>query len=93
MFAVHETKCKLIGTHGTKCMLCKRNVELFELQWHHIKPKYASKREGREPDNSYENGSLLCASCHHMIHQYDYDDIRYKALTAIIMHNKKNPSS
>lgn len=86
---MHETKCILIDHHGLKCMLCKCETQLRKLQWHHIKPKYQSKREGQEPDNSYANGSLLCDTCHRKIHKFDWYSNEYQEFVAIILVNKQ----
>lgn len=86
---MHATKCELILRHGVKCMLCGEEKELKEIQWHHLKPRYASKREGFLADDSYENGSLLCRECHKLVHKYDYSDLRYKAYMILIIDSKK----
>lgn len=86
---MHETKCKLIERNGLRCMLCGKEVAYCNINWHHIKPKYASKEDGEQPDNSYSNGSLVCVECHQFIHQYSWHDEVYQNLMNIIRSNKK----
>lgn len=86
---MHETKALLIEKNGLRCMLCGRDVTYREINWHHIVPRYQAKREGREPDNSYENGSLLCLNCHSYVHSFDYKDPEYQALMKKVNQNKK----
>ena len=90
---MHATKCLLIERHGLKCMLCGRTVPLKDLQYHHIKPKYASKADGEPIDDSYANGSLACIECHHYIHLYSWWSFEYQHLMAIILDNKYHPTS
>ena len=81
---MHETKRLLILNNGCRCMLCGKEVPLRELNWHHIVPKSISRRKGQEPDDSYENGSLVCLKCHSYIHSFAYYDTRYQKLMRII---------
>ena len=90
---MHATKCLLIERHGLTCMICGEKTPLENLQYHHIKPKYASKAEGKPADDSYENGSLACVNCHHNIHLYDWGSFEYKQMTAKILENKYKPTS
>lgn len=85
---MHETKALLIMRNGLKCMGCGRETKLKDLQWHHIVPKYVSKQRNEPPDNSYENGSLLCIKCHGTIHKYLYWDEEYQLLCDLIEDNK-----
>lgn len=85
---MHETKALLIMRNGLRCMGCGKETKLKDLQWHHIVPKYVSRLNKQPPDNSYENGSLLCKSCHIQIHKYLYWDIEYQKLTDLIEDNK-----
>lgn len=85
---MHETKAQLILLNGMKCMGCGKATRLKDLQWHHIKPKYVSKACHEEPDNSYENGALLCKRCHVTIHKYLWWDKEYQLLTDLIEDNK-----
>lgn len=89
---MHATKCMLIERHGLKCMLCGRTVEYKDIQWHHIKPKYASKADGEPIDDSYENGSLICVDCHRYIHLYSWWGIEYHQLMSIVLSNKYSVS-
>ena len=82
-------KYAMIEKNGLRCMLCGKYFHYEQINFHHIKPKYASKREGKQPDDSYENGSLVCTSCHARIHSYDWKDKEYIAFMAIIRKNKK----
>lgn len=88
---MHETKCKLIVEHGLRCMMCGHEKALKDLQWHHIKPKYLSKANHEPPDDSYENGSLLCKECHVKLHRYLWWDDEYQLLTELIISNKNKP--
>ena len=85
---MHETKALLIVKHGLRCMGCGKDCELKDLQWHHLKPKYVSKAYHESPDNSYENGSLLCKRCHIEIHKYLWWDNEFQLLTDLIEDNK-----
>lgn len=85
---MHETKQELIARHGLRCMYCGKEVKYKDIQWHHIKPKYASKANHEEVDNSYENGSLLCTKCHMAIHKYLWWDEEYQIMTEVIEDHK-----
>jgi 5-methylcytosine-specific restriction endonuclease McrA len=85
---MHETKQELIVRHGLRCMYCGREVKYREIQWHHIKPKYVSKANHEEADNSYENGSLLCTRCHTAIHKFLWWDEEYQEMTRVIENHK-----
>jgi predicted HNH restriction endonuclease len=85
---MHQTKCELIVRYGTKCMLCGSDVGSM-VQWHHIVPRYVFKARGEQPDDSMENGSLLCPNCHVKIHKFKYKDMEYQTLTATIIRNKR----
>jgi len=86
---VHPTKEELIKRNGCRCMLCLKEVPYREIQWHHIVPKYYTTFMGLAPDNSYENGSLVCVSCHQKIHKYMYLDDEYQFMMDVIEGNKK----
>ena len=86
---MHETKALLIVRNGLRCMGCGREVELKDLQWHHIVPKYVSKVNKQPPDDSYENGALLCKRCHIEIHRYLFWEEEYQMLTDLIKDNKQ----
>lgn len=85
---MHPTKQELLNINGPRCMLCGKIYPLRELQWHHIVPKYVTTFMGRPPDNSYENGSILCLKCHARVHEYLYWDDEYQFLTDVIEDNK-----
>lgn len=76
------TKYELLQKHGTKCMICGKDVGKH-IQWHHIVPKYAGGRD------TYENGSLLCPLCHAEVHDFMYGDEEYTKTIEIILANKK----
>lgn len=82
------TKELLLKRYGKKCMICGKNYPLKYLEWHHIKPRYLFKRNGKPPDDSIENSAILCANCHTMIHKYMWEDDEYQNLTKIILQNK-----
>lgn len=86
---MHDTKALLITRNGLRCMLCGKQFPYRQLQWHHIIPKYVAKRDGGKPDDSYENGALLCLTCHMVVHDYTYWDKEYEELMKIIRSNKK----
>lgn len=90
---MHTTKYTLICNHGLRCMLCGEEKELKELQWHHIKPRYVSKACHEEPDDSPENGAILCKKCHVEIHRYLWWDDEFQLLTEIILRNKNESTS
>ena len=84
---MHETKCKLIEKNGLRCMYCGEEVPYNQINWHHIKPKYISKMYGELPDDSYENGALVCLNCHSKIHQYAWWDEEYHQMMKVIEGN------
>ena len=86
---MHQTKCELIMRNGLKCMGCCKEFPLKDLQWHHLKPKYVSKANHEQQDDSYSNGSLLCRKCHAEIHKYLWWDDVFQTMTSIIEGNKK----
>ncbi|MBQ8299908.1 MAG: HNH endonuclease [Clostridia bacterium] len=86
---MHATKALLILRNGLRCMGCGKVAEYKDIQWHHIKPKYASKANHEPVDDSYENGSLLCKRCHIEIHKYLWWDMEYQLLTDLIEDNKR----
>jgi hypothetical protein len=75
-------KLELLQKHGTKCMLCGKDVGKH-IQWHHLIPRYAGGLD------TYENGSLLCCSCHLEVHDFMYEDKEYTDYTNKILANKK----
>ena len=85
---MHMTKAQLIVRNGLRCMGCGRVVEYADIQWHHIKPRYVYKANHEVPDDSYENGALLCKRCHATIHKYLWWDSEYQLLTEAILDNK-----
>lgn len=85
---MHETKALFIQRNGLRCMGCGKIVEYTNIQWHHIVPEYVSKINKQHPDNSYENGSLLCRKCHVAIHKYLYWQEEYQLLIDLIEDNK-----
>ena len=50
---MHETKAQLILLNGMKCMGCGKETRLKDLQWHHIKPKYVSKKNTYQRNYSF----------------------------------------
>lgn len=90
---MHPTKAYLIVEHGVRCMCCGEQKTLKELQWHHIKPRYVSKACHELPDDSPENGAILCKKCHVDIHRYLWWDDEYQLLTELILRNKNEPAS
>lgn len=86
---MHPTKARLIVDNGLRCMLCGREFPYKALNWHHIKWKSISKENNEPIDNSYENGVLLCLSCHHLVHTYEYDSQEYKSLMCIAQSRRK----
>ena len=90
---MHETKAMLIVKFGLRCMACGKEVEYHNLHWHHLKPKYVSKANYELPDDSFENGSLLCKDCHREIHRYHWWQDEFQVMTSIIESNKeKSPA-
>lgn len=86
---MHPTKQLLIQRNGLKCMLCGREVKYEQINWHHIKPKAVCKYLGEKIDDSYDNGSLLCLSCHAYVHTLYYWSKEYADITKLIRKNKK----
>lgn len=82
-------KWELIDRYGMRCMLCGKEFSYKEINFHHIKPKYVFKQDGLKPDDSADNGSILCVKCHCKIHEYLWWDDEYQLLTEIILQNKK----
>lgn len=70
-------------------MLCGKIFPYEQLNWHHIRPKWVSKKLNQPIDNSYENAALLCVGCHALVHSFDYYDTRYGELMKQAMQNKK----
>ena len=85
---MHSTKKQLLKLYGQRCMMCRRKMSYKKLQWHHIKPRYVSHQANEPPDNTVENGALLCLDCHVMIHEYLWGDDEFQLLTEIILRNK-----
>ena len=90
---MHDTKAELIRRNGLRCMLCGKTFSYRQIQWHHVKPKYVSKLEGEQPDNSYFNGALLCLKCHALVHEYLWWQDEYQMLMDMILENKKPASN
>ena len=86
---MHPTKQLLIQRNGLKCMLCGKEVKYEQINWHHLKPKAVCKYLGEEIDDSYDNGSLLCLSCHAYAHTLYYWSKEYADVTKLIRKNKK----
>ena len=86
---MHPTKALLIERNGLRCMLCGKEVSYREINWHHIKPKAVCKYYGEPIDDSYENGSLLCLSCHAYVHTLYYWSAEYQQTMDEIRRNKK----
>lgn len=86
---MHPIKQLLLERNDYKCMLCGKRYPYEQLNWHHIKPKWISKRLGLPIDNSYENAALLCLNCHALVHTFDYYDKQYGLLMEQILNNKK----
>lgn len=85
------TKELLLKRYGKRCMMCGKRYPLKLLQWHHIKPKYVYRHNNKPPDDSTENGAILCVSCHAIIHEYVWESDEYQLLTEIILQNKNLP--
>lgn len=90
---MHKTKELLIVRNGLRCMGCGKIVEYKDLHWHHLKPKYVSKINHEPPDDSYENGSLLCRRCHIEIHKYLWWEDEFQVMTSIVEGNKQESST
>ena len=86
---MHPTKAELIRKNGLRCMLCGKECDYQEINWHHIKPKAVCKYYHEEIDNTYENGSLLCLNCHALVHTYSYWSDEYQYYMDVIRQNKK----
>ena len=86
-----SVKKALLKEYGNKCMMCQKKFPLRLLQRHHIKPRYVFKQNGEQVDNTKENSSILCVSCHTMIHEYLWEDDEYQLLTEIILKTKTSP--
>lgn len=82
-----DSKISLIQMYGTRCWKCGRNVNKM-IQYHHIIPRYA----GGEPVD-ISNGSLLCATCHVEIHQYQYGTDEYEESIIFLLDYKKRHKS
>ena len=82
------TKETLLRRYGKRCMMCGKRYAVNYLRWHHILPKYVSKANHEPPDDSVDNGAILCVSCHVMIHEYLWWEDEYQLLTEIILQNK-----
>ena len=85
---MHPTKAELITKNGLRCMLCGKECEYKEINYHHIVPKYVYKLLKIPIDNSYANGSLLCLSCHSKVHEYLYWDDEYQKMMDLVEDNK-----
>lgn len=86
---MHETKALLIRENGLRCMLCGKEIPYYEINWHHIIPKFVFRQQKQPVDNSYENGSLLCVSCHTYVHSLDYPSCEYTQAMETVKRNKK----
>ena len=86
---MHDTKYELIKRNGLRCMLCGKEFPYHEINWHHIKPKAVCRYYHEPIDNSYENGSLLCLSCHAYVHSLYYWSNEYQSAMEIVRSNKK----
>lgn len=84
---MHNTKYELIKRNGLVCMLCGRECDYKMLEWHHIIPKHVCKEQHKPIDDSYENGSLLCLTCHTYVHLLEHDKQEYdNAMQIVKMH-------
>lgn len=70
-------------------MLCGKEFPYRLINWHHIKPKAVCKSLNEQIDNSYDNGCLLCLSCHAFVHTYDYWSDEYQYYMDVIRQNRK----
>lgn len=84
---VSVVKKEMIKNNSTKCMICG---ELMgnKIQFHHIVPKWYSKRNGMPIDNSYEQGILVCQKCHNELHRVRYKSRDYEHLVATALSHK-----
>lgn len=71
-------------------MLCEKEFPYQQINWHHIKWKSICKKEHISIDNSYENGVLLCVSCHAYIHTLPYESKEYKEKMCKAISNRKS---
>jgi len=85
---MHPIKWLLIQRNGMYCMLCGKHCEPFDIQMHHIKPKWVCKKEHGVIDNTYSNVSLVCTNCHCYIHSFDYRSKEYQDLMMQIESHK-----
>lgn len=79
---IPKIKIKLMKINGKKCMICGERPS-SPIEHHHLIPRSAGGK------NDYENGSLLCARCHSIVHKYEYGSCQYELLTKLIKTNKK----
>ena len=86
---MHPVKRLLIEKNGMYCMLCGRKCKYNEIEWHHIKPKHISLKRGEKIDNSYENTSLLCVTCHKYVHTFSYDSDEYQTMMVAVRSQKR----
>ena len=89
---MHITKKLLLMAHGDRCMMCGKYDKLKNLEWHHIVPSYVRRLDHLPPDDSLENGAILCKKCHKMLHMYWWWEDEYQLLTEIILENKEKTS-
>ena len=76
-----HTRDSLIQNNGHYCMLCGKYDE--DIQWHHILPR------SLDGSNNYYNASLLCPSCHKLIHDCQKSNpTTFNSLTLKIIRNK-----
>ena len=85
---MHPVKELLINRNGMYCMLCGKKCAYTEIEWHHIKWKSITRRREHKIDNSYDNGALLCAACHHYVHTFEYDSEEYRKLMSVVRSHK-----
>ena len=70
-------------SHGCYCHLCSQKMRRKEeIQMHHL------IRLADGGLTTLENGSLLCEECHHIVHSFDNDPVRYEHLRQIIIKQK-----
>ena len=86
---MQPTKKELIERNGLRCMLCGREFDYCQINWHHIKPKAVCRHYNEKVDNSYANGSLLCLDCHAYVHTLYYWSNEYQNAMRIVKSNKK----
>ena len=85
---MHPVKELLIKRNGMYCMLCGKKCEYPDIEWHHIKWKSVTLRREGKIDNSYENGALLCTSCHHYVHTFSFYSDEYHDLMNVVRSHK-----